>query len=260
MGSCIYSVKANIFMESIERSAIDSFQEPPGVWMRYVDDIFCVIKTTVNDDFLHHINGISPSIKFTVEVEENRSLTFLEVQVSRRSDNTLWTNIYQKPTHTSRYLHFDFHHLIHQKLAVARSLYNRLETHVSNPDDRSLQCNLIKKALTLNGFSSRHCSYQRINTNKPILVSQSPAKSFTTSPYIKGVSEKIKRTLNAIEAKVAPKPLITIGKLLPSLKDPLVAEEKSCLVYQVLCQDCCFLYIGQTSGVASPKFRGGKTS
>ena len=39
--------------------------------------------------FLHHIDGISPSIKFTVEIEENRSLTFLDVRVSRSSDNTL---------------------------------------------------------------------------------------------------------------------------------------------------------------------------
>ena len=46
--------------------------------------------------------------------------------------------------------------------------------------------------------------------------------------------------------KVALKPLLTIGKFLPSLKDPLVAEEKSCLVYQVPCKDCSFIYIGQT--------------
>ena len=45
---------------------------------------------------------------------------------------------------------------------------------------------------------------------------------------------------------MALKPLITIGKLLPSLKDPLVSVEKSCLVYQVPCQDCGLVYIVQT--------------
>ena len=81
MGSCISLVIANIFMESIERSAIDPFQEPPNhrVWMRCVDDIFCFITTLVIDDFVHHINGISLSIKFTMEIEENRSLAFLDV-------------------------------------------------------------------------------------------------------------------------------------------------------------------------------------
>ena len=52
--------------------------------------------------------------------------------------------------------------------------------------------------------------------------------------------------MNAIGVKVALKPLITIGKLLPHPKDHLVSKEKSCLVYQVLCQDCGFVYIGQT--------------
>ena len=92
MGSCISPVIANIFMESVERAAIDSFQEPPRVCVRYVDDIFCVIKVSVIDDFLHHINGISLTIKFTVETKENCSLAFLNVKVSRNLDNTLWTN------------------------------------------------------------------------------------------------------------------------------------------------------------------------
>ena len=74
----------------------------------------------------------------------------------------------------------------------------------------------------------------------------SPAKSFTTLPYIKGASDKIKRVLNGVGVKVALKPLLTIGKFLPSLKDPLVAEKKSCLVYQVPCKDCSFIYLGQT--------------
>ena len=42
------------------------------------------------------------------------------------------------------------------------------------------------------------------------------------------------------------KPHLTIRKLLPSLKEPLDNSEKSCLVYQVPCRDCSFVYIGQT--------------
>ena len=47
-------------------------------------------------------------------------------------------------------------------------------------------------------------------------------------------------------SKVAMKPIHTIGRILPSLKDPLTLEEKSCLVYQLPCFDCDFVYIGQT--------------
>ena len=46
--------------------------------------------------------------------------------------------------------------------------------------------------------------------------------------------------------KVAMKPVHIIGQILPSSKDPLILEEKSCLVYRVPCFDCDFIYIGQT--------------
>ena len=38
----------------------------------------------------------------------------------------------------------------------------------------------------------------------------------------------------------------TISGILPSPKNPLTFEEKSCLVYQAPCFDCNFVYIGQT--------------
>ena len=37
-----------------------------------------------------------------------------------------------------------------------------------------------------------------------------------------------------------------IGQILPSPKDPLILEEKSCLVYEVPCFDFDFVYIRQT--------------
>ena len=127
MGTCISPVVANIFMEHIERQALTTFREPPRIWLRYVDDVFCVIKSSVIDDFHHHINSISPNVKFALELEDNNSLAFLDVYVKRTVNSKLWTTIYQKPTHTDRYLQFDSHHPLHHKLTVARTLSpNRL--------------------------------------------------------------------------------------------------------------------------------------
>ena len=58
--------------------------------------------------------------------------------------------------------------------------------------------------------------------------------------------DKIQRVLNEVGVKVTMKSHLTIGKLLPSLKDPLDNSEKSCLAYQVPCRDCSFVHIGQT--------------
>ena len=130
MRSCISPVLANIFIENIERQVLTAFREPPRIWLRYVDDVFCVIKLSVIHDFHHHVNSISPNIKFTLELEDNSSLAFLDVRVNRTVNCKLWTTIYHKSTHTDSYLQFDSHHLLHHKLAVARTLYHRIYSHI----------------------------------------------------------------------------------------------------------------------------------
>ena len=42
------------------------------------------------------------------------------------------------------------------------------------------------------------------------------------------------------------RPFVTIGKSLPSLKDPLDVNEITGIIYQVLCHDCPFVYICQS--------------
>ena len=42
------------------------------------------------------------------------------------------------------------------------------------------------------------------------------------------------------------RPVKTIRHILPSPKDPYTTEDKSCVVYQIPCSDCDYVYIGQT--------------
>ena len=60
-------------------------------------------------DFLEHLNSIRPSIHFTMELEEDRKLPFLDVLVTRGADR-LTTMVYRKVTHTDRYIHFTSNH------------------------------------------------------------------------------------------------------------------------------------------------------
>ena len=70
-------------------------------------DTFCILRKGSTKELLSHLNGIRPTIKFTVEQEEDGALPFLDMLLRRRGDGSLDVSVYRKPTHTDRYLHFE---------------------------------------------------------------------------------------------------------------------------------------------------------
>ena len=66
---------------------------------------------------LQHLYNQNPGIEFTMESEVNGKLPFLDTIVTKQTDGRLVTNVYRKPTHSDRYLHFSSHHPFHAKLS-----------------------------------------------------------------------------------------------------------------------------------------------
>ena len=52
MGSCIFSEVTNIFLTEIEKTAVNIFHSPPTLWIRFVDDTFCVSNALVSESFM----------------------------------------------------------------------------------------------------------------------------------------------------------------------------------------------------------------
>ena len=213
------------------------------MWVRYVDDTFCVNEQQYAEEFHKHLNSISHSITFTLEREQNQSLAFLDVKVTRNRDNTISTTICKKPTHTDRYLQFDSHHPKHHKFAVAKTLHNRIDTHVTNSDDKTTLYKQMQHTLTLNGFPRRFfCLALKEKPGRPT----NSFKSFTCLLYIHGTTDKIQPVKNNVGVRVTMRPFVTIGKSLPSVKDPLDVYEITGIINQVSYHDCPFVYIGRT--------------
>ena len=125
-------------------------------------------------------------------MEDNSSSAFLDVRVNRTAICKLWTTIYHKSTHPDRYLQFDFDQPLHQKLAVARTLYYRINSCIQKSSERKSHLDLTKKILTLNGFTARFTHPISISkTEKPARI-QLTFYGFTTLSFFKSVSHKIK--------------------------------------------------------------------
>ena len=126
-------------------------------------------------------------------------------------DNTISTTIYKKPTHTDRYLQFDLHHPKHHKFALAKTLRNRIDTHVMNSDDKATLQKQMQHTLTLNGFPCRFSCL--VLKEKP----RCPTNSFkfiTCLRYIHDTTDKIQSVIHDVGVRVAMRSIITIGKSL----------------------------------------------
>ena len=69
----------------------------------------------------------------------------------RKEDGTTKLLVHRKKTHTDQYLNFNSHHPLHQKLAVIKTLLDRCNNIVTDPEDRRKEV-YITKALQECGY------------------------------------------------------------------------------------------------------------
>jgi len=69
---------------------------------------------------------------------------------------------------------------------------------------------------------------------------------FATLPYVEGTTERIKRVLEGYNVKTSIKPLTTLRQLLSKPKDEIPLGKKTGVVYEIPCEDCTAVYVGET--------------
>ena len=105
IGKSISKPLAGIYMHWFEKTFVfgedSNFKENIVFWKRQMDDVFFIWKGTKEELelFVWHLNGFEYRVQFTLEVEKEGFLPFLDVGISNL-DGRLVTKIYRKPTHT----------------------------------------------------------------------------------------------------------------------------------------------------------------
>ena len=247
MGSPVLVTVANLVMEDVEQRALATTDVHPRFWKRYVDDTCTVLPADDVQRFLDHLSRVEPSIRFTVEVESDGKLPFLDVLLRHNPDGSVSTTVYRKPTHTDRYLDFASHHPLAHKIAVVRTLHSRAKTINSSVVGKDEETRHLRQALTANGYPKgviqRHLTVQsarpvdRDDTQGPVI----------TLPYVRGVSEAVRRILTPVGVRVSFRPHTTLRQLLSQPKDRVPEKELAGMVYQVPCAGCPATYVGQIS-------------
>ena len=226
---------AELFMERLEKKAINTFIEPPGLWKRYVDDTFSKLKKAFVDQFLQHLNSQHPRIKFTTETEEDRKIAFLDTLVHIRTDGTTKVTIYRKATHTDQYLDFHSNHHIKQKIGIINTFDHRIKELVTEEEDKRKEKQHVRKALKRCGHPNWSLFKKEKKKNDQKEVVERRGKVIL--PYVKGKSEKMARIFKRYDIQTIHKPSATIKQLLCNkMKDKVENLDKTGAVYYNKCK------------------------
>jgi hypothetical protein len=97
IGSFLSPIVSNIYTQHFEKLALDSAQHKQLLWLYYVHDTFVIWPHDAEGlkNFLSHLSSLRLSIQFTMDIESDSPIPFLDVLVIRK-ETTLGTKVYRK--------------------------------------------------------------------------------------------------------------------------------------------------------------------
>ena len=113
MGNPFSPLASEIFMDYLEtKIRAHPYFKLFMFWYRYVDDVLAIFLGTRRQlqNFLNFINDLHRNISFTIEIEVNDSINFLDLSITKQN-NKLNFSIFHKPTHTDMVIHLSLIHI-----------------------------------------------------------------------------------------------------------------------------------------------------
>ena len=216
------------------------------------------------------LNEQHKNIKFTVEVESNNSIPFLDTKVKRRRDLKLTTTLYHKKTFTGTYLNWNSLTERRYKVGLIYCLLDRIWKICSDQKDRDFEISKLKAILVKNDYPTKviesEVSKFVLNRNKnmiPPFESERKVEKFLVLPYVNdkviayGIRLKkfVESNFSDLELKVvfvAPKEMRNLFKFKDRITDKL---KQSLVIYRFKCKDCDHSYIGKTERIMGNRFK-----
>ena len=241
MGSPLGPLSADLFVSHMEMK-IDELTSGDIFYRRYVDDIL-VLTDSENQasDLLDKLNCCHRNLRFTMEMEKDDCLPFLDILLRRRPDGSLQRSVYRKPTWTGQYLRFDSFVPISYKRGLVRTLYDRAR-RICSQETLQDEYDRLANVFQSNGYPDRFIRrYSRPQIpNDPIQQAESKAvfirlpfrgddvAAIVTKRLISAVKRVFYAANTVISYQTTPVPVRPI-------KDSTPLSPRSHCIYQYSC-------------------------
>ena len=259
MGSPLGPVLANLFMAVKEKHWLESCPNPPSFYRRYVDDIFCLLKSEDEaNSFLVYLNGKHPNIKFTMETEKEKKLPFLDVLITSNNGN-FETSVYRKMTFTGLFMNYRSFLPEIYKLGLISTLIDRIYKISQNREIFNFEFRKVKEFLGKNAYPPHLVDKQLKRYLRKVENTQNMNEvdekniSYVKLPYIGEYSKRVQKKILSLCSEFCKntniKVVFTSEKISSyfSPKDAMPRALRSGVVYKFICAGCNACYVGQTT-------------
>lgn len=190
------------------------------------------------DDF----NKYHPKLQFTIQEEVNNFINFLDMTLTRQADRHVMTKQYRNEISSRRYLHFEAYNSVTHKRNVATAITDRAIAF-TNTNERPRSLDKVRNLLNDNGYPKDFVDEvikDRVNKN-------ATNPRYIATPYIPGLSERLRKMLKEQNLSLACKTNNNMGNLYTKIKYTVPRDMKSeVIIYRIKCMDCTAEYSGQT--------------
>ena len=143
-------------MDTTDRSTVSRWvalllKDSATLNARYMDDILRNIERTRIEQKLLEINSLHPSLKFTIEQEQDMSLPFLDMKIAR-SNGKVSSTWYTKPTDTGLTMNFHAVAPTKYKKSVVSGFVHRVYRACSSWKDFHISLTKAKEILENNQY------------------------------------------------------------------------------------------------------------
>ena len=258
MGSPLGPLMANAFMCGIEEQ-LEHQNKMPTFDKRYVDGTLSKMPdVSAATEFLSTLNESHPSISLTMELEENKKLPFLGMEIIRNGTR-LDTKVYKKPTDTGLLLHQQSHVDVKYKHTLLKTMLNRAFRLSSSWQLFHEECERLKETFTrlhdpeplVQPTIRRFVEAKVVPEN--VTDQQTPGEQEVPTRIVLSFKDQrsadtVRKQLGDLSRKINAdiRPVYTIRKIKDQIKEterkpPLVNQQ--CAVYHFKCDLCDADYV-----------------
>uniref|UniRef100_A0A1B0CA35 Putative reverse transcriptase n=1 Tax=Lutzomyia longipalpis TaxID=7200 RepID=A0A1B0CA35_LUTLO len=251
MGSPISPIVADVVLQRLLDETLGNSRLRIECVKKYVDDLLVFVHEDDIEDMLVRVNSFHPKLQFTLEMEKDNMLPYLDMKIHRDEGNVLSTTWYSKPCASGRLLNFNSGHSFSMIINVGRNLVKRVRGLTSKVDadvNSKLNASLKKNDFPpkiIRKLLSEH-DRQRPSGDRVPAVEVDPGP-FRSLVHIPGVSEKMKKRIaKSTDVNICLVPAERVKRFFTRVKDKLPDGLCSDVVYEIPCRDCSLSYVGTT--------------